>query len=338
MLHCGHSRRALDGARFCALQRPMNLVLSGSIAYDYLMTFPGRFRDHILADRLDRLSLSFLVDSLTRRRGGIAANIAYTMALLGEHPVVLATAGEDFSEYRAWLEQNGVDTSAIRIVPGLMTASFFVSTDQVNAQIASFYPGAMARAAELRFADLALKPDLAVISPNDPSAMVGYVDECRRLGIPFLYDPSQQIVSLDSEALRFGIAHGRALFCNDYEFGLISEKTGLGLDAIVEQVEFLVITRGEHGADVYQAGHTLHVPAVAPDRMIDPTGVGDAFRGGFLKGFAHGLPLGRCGQMGALAATYCLEQEGTQGHHFNLEAFLDRMRRVFGGGEDLDSL
>ncbi len=316
----------------------MNLVLSGSIAYDYLMTFPGRFRDHILADRLDRLSLSFLVDSLTRRRGGIAANIAFTMALLGERPVVLASAGEDFPEYREWLERHGVDTAEIRVVPGLMTASFFVSTDEVNAQIASFYPGAMARAADLRFADLARRPDLAVISPNDPDAMIGYVDECRRLGIPFLYDPSQQIVRLEPGQLREGIAHARALFCNDYEFGMISEKTGLGLDAIVGQTEFLVITRGEHGADLYQAGHTFHVPAVAPDRMVDPTGVGDAFRGGFLKGYAHGLSLERCGQMGALAAAYCLEQEGTQGHHFTLDEFLDRMRRVFGGGEDLDRL
>jgi adenosine kinase len=316
----------------------MDLALSGSIAYDYLMTFPGRFRDHILADRLDRLSLSFLVDSLTRRRGGIAANIAYTMALLGERPMVMATAGEDFPEYRDWLEHNGVDTSEIRIVPGLMTASFFVNTDQVHAQIASFYPGAMARAAELRFADLARRPDLAVISPNDPAAMIGYVEECRSLGLPFLYDPSQQIVRLGPQELRQGISDAQALFCNDYEFGMISEKTGLGLDAIVGRVEFLVITRGEHGADVYQAGHTLHVPAVPPERMADPTGVGDAFRAGFLKGFVHGLSLERCGQLGALAATYCLEQEGTQGHRFGLEEFLHRMGRVFGGGEDLDRL
>jgi len=316
----------------------MRIVLTGSIAYDYLMSFPGRFRDHILADRLDRLSLSFLVDSLIRRRGGIAANIAYTMALLGERPLVMATAGEDFEDYRAWLERHGVDTSAIRVIPGLLTASFFVNTDQVNAQIASFYTGAMASAAELRFRDLAAPPDLAVISPNDPGAMGAYVDECIEMVIPYIYDPSQQIVRLEPEVLRVGIAHGRALFCNDYEFGLISEKTGLGLDAIVGQVEFLVITRGEHGADVYQEGKTLHIPAVPPRKMADPTGVGDAFRGGFLKGYAHGLPLERCGQMGALAATYCLEEEGTQGHHFSLAEFVDRFRQTFDGGDELNRL
>ncbi len=316
----------------------MKIVLTGSIAFDYLMSFPGRFRDHILADRLDRLSLSFLVDSLIRRRGGIAANIAYTMALLGERPLVMATAGEDFEDYRAWLEKHGVDTSAVRVIPGLLTASFFVNTDLVNAQIASFYTGAMARAAELRFGDLASRPDLAVISPNDPGAMAAYVDECVEMGVPYIYDPSQQIVRLEPDVVRTGIAHGRALFCNDYEFGLISEKIGLGLDAIVGQVDFLVITRGEHGADVYQEGLTLHIPAVPPVHMADPTGVGDAFRGGFLKGYAHGLSLERCGQMGALAATYCLEEEGTQGHHFTLAEFLDRFRLTFDGGDELDRL
>jgi adenosine kinase len=316
----------------------MNVVLTGSIAFDYLMSFPGRFMDHILADRLDRLSLSFLVDTLIRRRGGIAANIAFTMALLGERPVVMATAGEDFEEYRGWLEEHGVDTSAIRVIPGLLTASFFVNTDQVNAQIASFYTGAMARAAELRFVDLPVRPDLAVISPNDPSAMEAYVEECLTQAIPYFYDPSQQIVRLEAEALRHGIRHARALFCNDYEFGLISEKTGLGLDAIVEVIEFLAITRGEHGADVYQAGRTVHIPAVAPRGPSEPTGVGDAFRAGFLKGYAHGLGLERCGQLGALAAAYCLEHDGTQGHSFTLEEFLARFRETFGGGPEVDRL
>ncbi len=316
----------------------MNLVLTGSIAYDYLMSFPGRFRDHILADRLDRLSLSFLVDSLIRRRGGIAANIAYTLALLGERPLVMATVGEDFEEYRQWLERHGVDTSAIRTIPGLFTASFFVNTDQANAQIASFYTGAMARASDLRFGDLGQRPDLAVISPNDPTAMAAYVVECRDLQIPYIYDPSQQIVRLEPETLRTGIHACRALFCNDYEFGLITEKTGLTLDVILGQVSFLVITRGEHGAEVYGREETFHVPAVPPRVPADPTGVGDAFRGGFLKGYAHGLSLERCGQMGALAATYCLEKEGTQGHSFTLQEFLDRFRDTFGGGNEVQRL
>ena len=316
----------------------MNLVLTGSIAYDYLMSFPGRFRDHILADRLDRLSLSFLVDSLTRRRGGIAANIAYTLALLGERPLVMATVGEDFEEYGRWLESHGVDTRAIRTVPGTFTASFFVNTDQANAQIASFYAGAMARAAELRFRELEPLPDLAVISPNDPGAMAAYVDECRELGIPYIYDPSQQIVRLEAETLRAGIRACRALFCNDYEFGLVTEKTGLTLDSILEQAEFLVITRGEHGADVYRQGETLHVPAVVPSVMADPTGVGDAFRGGFLAGYSHGFDWKLCGEIGSLAAVYCLEQNGPQSHDYTREEFVTRFREHFNDGGRLDSL
>jgi adenosine kinase len=316
----------------------MNLVLTGSIAFDYLMSFPGRFRDHILADRLDRLSLSFLVDSLIRRRGGIAANIAYTLALLGEHPQVMATVGQDFEEYRQWLDRHGVDTRAIRTIPDVFTASFFVNTDQANAQIASFYTGAMAHAGELHFRDLDPPPDLAVISPNDPGAMAAYVEECGHLRIPFIYDPSQQIIRLEPDTLRLGIRTCRALFCNDYEFGLITEKTGLTLDAILQQTDFLVITRGEHGADVYSREETLHVPAVPPRVPADPTGVGDAFRGGFLKGYAHALSLERCGQLGALAATYCLEKEGTQGHTFTLGEFLARFRETFGGGNEIDRL
>jgi len=316
----------------------MNLVLTGSIAFDYLMSFPGRFRDHILADRLDRLSLSFLVDSLIRRRGGIAANIAYTLALLGEHPQVMAIVGQDFEEYRQWLDRHGVDTRAIRAIPDVFTASFFVTTDQANAQIASFYTGAMAHAGDLHFRDLDPPPDLAVISPNDPGAMAAYVEECGQLGIPFIYDPSQQIIRLEPDTLRLGIRACRALFCNDYEFGLITEKTGLTLDAILQQTDFLVITRGENGADVYSREETLHVPAVPPRVPADPTGVGDAFRGGFLKGYAHALSLERCGQLGALAATYCLEKEGTQGHAFTLGEFLARFRETFGGGDEIDRL
>ena len=168
--------------------------------------------------------------------------------------------------------------------------------------------------------------------------MAAYVEECRALGIPYIYDPSQQIVRLEPETLRVGIGSCRALFCNDYEFGLVTEKTGLTLDSILEQTEFLAITRGEHGADLYRQGETLHVPAVTPRIVADPTGVGDAFRGGFLKGYAHGLTLERCGQMGALAAAYCLEQEGTQGHRFTLPEFMARFREAFGEGDGLEKL
>ena len=316
----------------------MNIVLTGSVAYDYLMTFPGNFRDHILPDRLDRISLSFLVDSLIRRRGGIAANIAYTLALLGERPKVMATAGEDFEEFSVWLEEHGVDTSAIKVIPGEFTASFFVTTDQANAQIASFFTGAMAYASQLSFANIIDRPDLAVISPNDPQAMVNYARECRQLGIPYVYDPSQQIIRLDADDLRQGIEGCQALFSNDYEVGLIEDKSGLSLEAIREYADFVVITYGEDGANLYTGDDEFHIAAVKPQTIIDPTGVGDAFRGGFLKGYMHDLSLERCGQMGSLAATYCLEAESPMSHQFDMETFINRFRQHFDDHGELDQL
>jgi len=316
----------------------MNLVLTGGIAYDYLMTFPGHFSEHLIPDRLDRVSLSFLVDSLTRRRGGIAANIAYTLALLGESPKVMATVGEDFEEFRAWLEERGVDTSAIEVIPGESTASFFVTTDQSQAQIGSFFTGAMAYASKLSFAHLAQRPDLAMISANDPEAMVTYTQECRQLGILYFYDPSQQIIRLSREDLRQGIEGCQALFTNDYEFRLIEEKTGLSLDAIRASVDFVIITRGEDGTDLNTDNSEVHIPVIKPQSIADPTGVGDAFRGGFLKGYMKGLSLERCAQMGTLAATYCLEAQGTMGHSYNLEQFKSRFRDHFDDQGELDQL
>jgi adenosine kinase len=316
----------------------MNIVLTGSIAYDYLMTFPGNFRDHILPGLLDRISLSFLVDSLIRHRGGIAANIAYTLALLDERPKVMATAGEDFEEFGVWLEEHGVDTSAIKIIPGESTASFFVTTDQANAQIASFFTGAMAYASQLSFANIIDRPDIAVISPNDPQAMITYAQECQQLGIPYMYDPSQQIIRLEADDLRQGIEGCQALFSNDYEVGLIEDKTGLSLEEISQYADFVVITRGEDGANLYADGDEFHIAAVKPQMIVDPTGVGDAFRGGFLKGYMHGLSLELCGQMGSLAATYCLEAESPMGHQFDLESFIHRFRQHFDDRGELDQL
>ncbi len=308
----------------------MDILLTGSIAFDYLMTFPGHFREHILADQLESLSLSFLVDRMVRRPGGIAPNIAYTLAMLGGRPRLFATVGDDFEEYRLWLEQMGVDTSNVRVIPGEFTASFFVNTDLSNAQIASFYPGAMTHAAELSFRELNPRlPDLAVISPNDPVAMERYVAECVELAIPYFYDPSQQIVRLSGQALRRGVEGARALFVNDYEFSLIQKKTGMNRKDILAHLEFMVVTQGERGATIYLGSDEHSIPAVPPERMADPTGMGDAFRGGFLTGYQSGWPWEICGQLGALAATYCLEGEGPQGHSFTRSEFVERFRRHF---------
>lgn len=315
----------------------MKILLSGSVAYDYLMTFPGLFQEHILPDKLASISLSFLVDTMSRQRGGTAPNIAYTLALLGQRPQLIATVGEDFEEYRAWLEKYGVDTAWARVVPGKYTASFFVTTDQSNAQIASFYPGSMAEAASLSIKDVD-RPDLVVISPTHPSAMKLHSAECRELGIPYLYDPSQQILRLEGEELARDMDGAHFLFVNDYEFGLISKKTGLDLDGVLKLVDIVVITRGEHGASIYVEGKEITVPIVPADQVIDPTGVGDAFRGGFLSGYALGFDWQLCGQIGAVAATYCIERNGPQNHHYSAEEFVGRFRKYFDDGGKLDSL
>ena len=315
-----------------------DLVLTGSVAYDYLMHFPGRFQEHILPDHLDSLSLSFLVDSLERRPGGIAANIAYSMALLGERPRVMATVGEDFEEYRRSLESIGVVTDDVKVIPGLLTASFFVTTDETNAQIASFYTGAMAHAAEIGFANLESRPDLVLISPNDPQAMIAYAHECKELGIRYFYDPSQQILRLDAANLEAGIRGCEGLFANEYELALIEDKTSLSIDDIIELTKFTVITRGDKGSDLYTQEGKQRIPAVTPNKVGEPTGVGDSFRAGFLKGYLHDFSLDCCCKMGALTATYSLEHLGPQSHRFELHEFVARFRSVFNSKCDIERL
>jgi len=317
----------------------MKLILTGSIAYDYLMTFPGYFRDHILPEKLESISLSFLVDGMVKRRGGVAPNIAYTLALLGVRSLVMGSVGEDFADYRAWLVEQGVDTSGIRVIPDEFTASFFANTDRENNQIASFYPGAMGFDKQLSFADLeGDHPDLVVISPTDPGAMISYVAEAQALGIPYLYDPSQQIVRLDGADLRRGVEEALGLCVNDYEFSLVQKSTGMSPLEIRCCVRFLIVTRGEEGATIYVGDEEHRIPAVPPVKVVDPTGVGDAFRGGFLTGYSHGLGWELCGQMGALAATYCLETDGPQSHHYTREEFIARFREHFDDGGKLDIL
>ena len=317
----------------------MAIVISGSVAFDYLMTFPGYFRENILPEKLDKISLSFLVDNMTRQCGGCAPNIAYSMALLGEKPKVLATAGEDFADYRRWMEENGIDASYIREIPGKYTASFFVNTDLENNQIASFYTGAMADAARFSLAEIPRdEVDYLVISPNDPSAMRKLTEECVSFGIPYLFDPSQQVARNPHDDLRIGVENAHAVFCNEYEFDLLVKHTGLSARQIEEHVRLLVITRGENGATVKSDDREYRIPIVPASRIADPTGVGDAFRGGFLRGYRLGLDLQTCGQMGALSATYCLEQNGPSNHHYTPQEYIKRYRASFDDNGALDIL
>ncbi|HEC36138.1 MAG TPA: carbohydrate kinase family protein [Anaerolineae bacterium] len=318
----------------------MNVIVTGSIAYDYLMTFPGRFAEHILPDKIEHLSVSFLVDEMRRQRGGCAANVAYNLALLGERPRLMATVGQDFGEYRAWLEQHGVDTSLTREEPDLFTASFFVSTDRDGNQIASFYTGAMACARDLSFHNLeAGQVDLVTISPNDPEAMVKYAAECRELGIPYLYDPSQQIVRLSGDALQAGLQECDILIVNEYEFEMLREKTSLTPEEIRSApARACVVTRGAEGTRIWAEGSVYDIPIVPPERVLDPTGVGDGFRAGFIKGLSASLPWEITGRMGALAATYVIEQPGAQSHHYTLAEFVARYREYFEDEGALDVL
>jgi adenosine kinase len=311
----------------------MNIVVTGSIAYDYLMSFPGKFTEHFLPEHIERVSLSFLVDSMDKRRGGCAPNIAYTLALLGERPMILATAGEDFGEYRQWLEAAGIDTSHIRQVRGKFTASFFCSTDRDNNQIASFYTGAMAHAGELSFRSVRDCCALAIVSPNDPEAMVQYADECRTLGIRYIFDPGQQCARMSGAQLAEGIRGATLVVCNDYEFELLKQKTGMSEAEVLTCSEVLVVTRGEQGSSIITAEGRTDVPAVTPRRIVDPTGVGDAFRGGFMKGMALGAPFPVCAQLGSVAATYALEHLGGQSHAYTWLEFKERYEGHFGALE-----
>ncbi|OQB03151.1 MAG: Adenosine kinase [Chloroflexi bacterium ADurb.Bin222] len=308
----------------------MQIIVTGSIAFDYLMSFPGHFTDHLLMERVGKVSLSFLVDEMRRVRGGCAANIAYNLALLGERPAMMATAGQDFEDYRSWLEDHGVDTRLTRTIPDVFTASFFVNTDLDQNQIATFYTGAMAYARELSFHDLKPRPDMVILSPNDPIAMDKYAVECKTLGIPYIYDPGQQVVRVGADSLCLGLEGANILILNDYEFELLKTRTGLTdaqIRAAVKQA--VIITRGADGSEIW-SDRRVTVPVVPPQQIADPTGVGDAYRAGLLKGLALGLPWEVCGRIGALAATYTLECVGPQSQHYTLAEFKTRYQEHFG--------
>ena len=316
----------------------MRIAITGSIAYDYIMSFPGQFKDHILMDKLDSLALSFLVESMTRHRGGVAPNIGYTLALLGERPVLLATAGQDFDDYQQWLEAQGVDCSGVKVFRDIFTASFFAGKDRINGQIALFYPGALGRASEVSFTDLAQRPDFAIISPDDPAAMAKHLRECLDLRLPYAYDVSWQLARLTSDEIVEGVLGCAMLVVNDYEMSLITDKTGIGETDARLAGKIVAVTRGENGATIYAGGVRYDIPAVPPQRILDPTGAGDAFRGGLLRGMAAGWEWGLAGRMGALAATYCLEQLGPQNHHYTRAEFVQRYREHFDDAGVLDAL
>jgi adenosine kinase len=317
----------------------LTIVVTGSVAFDYIMSFPGHFKDHIIPEKIDILSVSFLVDSMKRQRGGCATNIAYNLALLGERPRIMATVGQDFSDYRQWLEARGVDTSGIVVIEDDFTASFFVSTDLRGSQIASFYTGAMSKAGRLSFRDAGAGDiQLAIVSPNDPAAMTAYARECASMGIPFIYDPSQQIIRLPAEELVEGTRAAAMLIVNDYEYEMIKNKTGLNDLELESLAGLLIVTRGENGSVIVTPERRYEIPAVLPRKLADPTGVGDAYRAGVIKGMTRGASWQTTGRMAALAATYALEENGTQNHLYSCSEFLTRYRDTFGESDEVQRI
>jgi adenosine kinase len=317
----------------------MRIFVTGSIAYDYIMVFPGRFRDHIIPDKMHVLSVSFLVDSLKRRRGGTAANIAYNLALLGGRPTVVGTVGEDFAEYRQWLESRGVDTAAIKIIPGEHTASCFINTDLQDNQITAFYPGAMAHAATVSLHDVGVTPDdLVIIAPNDPRAITLYTAECTAAGIPYLFDPSMQLPRMGKAELEDGCKGAEILAGNDYEFGMMAEKMGLAEADLRKRTPITVMTRGEAGALITVDGQEYDIPPAKPEKVVDPTGAGDAFRSGFVMGMSRGFSWPTVGRLAALTAVYAVEQPGPQEHYYTLDQFVTRYRENYGQSAEVEAL
>ncbi|WP_225803529.1 carbohydrate kinase family protein [Streptomyces sp. NK15101] len=314
----------------------MRVAVTGSIATDHLMTFPGWFSEQLLADRLDRVSLSFLADNLEVRRGGVAANIAFGLGVLGLRPVLVGAVGADFEPYRVWLKDHGVDTDSVRVSESLHTARFVCTTDRAQNQIATFYAGAMAEAREIDLREVALRTgrlELVLVSPDDPEAMLRHTRTCRDLGIPFAADPSQQLARLDGGQVRELVDGARYLFTNEYETALLLEKSGWTEADVLRRVDTWVTTHGEAGVRIRGEGRDpLAVPAVEVPAVVDPTGVGDAFRAGFLAGTLWGVPERCAAQLGCAVAATVLDYVGTQEYRLHRDSLLDRIRTTYGVG------
>lgn len=318
----------------------MNICVTGSIATDHLMTFRGRFADSLIADQLANLSVSFLVDDLQIRRGGVGGNIAFGLGSLGLSPILAGAVGDDFADYRAWLVRHGVDVSSVHQTDQHHTARFVCTTDEDSNQIASFYPGAMSTAREIELAPIAARVggiDIVVISPNDPEAMARHTAECREARIPYVADPSQQLAFMGAAAIRDLVDGASYLFTNEYESGLIEQKTGWSAEAIAQRVATRITTRGGKGSVVAsQDSPLIEVAAAAISRVVDPTGVGDGFRAGYLAGLGWGLSAQRCAEIGSVMAAYVIETTGPQEYEIRRDEFLARLAQNYGDDSAAD--
>jgi adenosine kinase len=305
-----------------------NILVSGSLAYDKIMDFPGLFRDHFMEGKLHTINVAFLIDTLSEKFGGTAGNIAYNLALLGEKPTILATAGPDIEREKKWLESHGVDCSAIHIIPGGVSATAYMITDKANNQIAAFYPGV---AFTPYGTDIpAETASLAIVAPGCIDDMSAFTELYRAKGIRYFYDPGQVITALSADALQSGIAGAEALFLNDYELAMVVQKTGWNEAELVQRTGVVVVTLGEHGSRIITKMGEERVAAVPATTLVDPTGAGDAYRAGFIKGYVAGLPMRASAQLASTVAVFAVESYGTQEHAFTLDGIHQRYEKAYG--------
>lgn len=307
----------------------MRILITGSLAYDLIMDFPGKFTEHIDPSKLHILNVSFLVDSLKKERGGNSANIAYTLSLLGMETAILSNAGDDFDSYAKFLTENNINIEDINIVSGDSTATAIIMTDQADNQISAFYPGAMRQNVHLSIKNIKTPVDFVVITPDLPEAMIKFATECKELNIPYLFDPGMQLPRLSDAQLRLGIKGAEILVGNDYEMGVIKKRLFLTELDLISEVRVLITTLGEKGSIIQTKGEEITVAAVKPETALDPTGAGDGYRAGFLAGYLNKLDLKTCGQMGSVTSCYAIEKYGTTNHKFSRDEFRKRYSTNF---------
>ena len=306
------------------------IAVTGSVAFDTIMVFPGKFGDHIVPEKTHLINVSFLVDRLERRRGGTAANIAYTMALLGERPLLCAAVGSDFTDYGVTLQKVGVDISRVYACDDIPTATGFITTDLSDNQITAFYPGAMARAGAVDLTSLSGVAEV-VVAPDAPDAMAAHIDQASAIGARLIFAPAQQIPSLDEAVLRRGLEAAWLIVGNDYEFEMIRQRTDLDVNALRRGREdrIVAVTRGARGSLLHTSNDIVEIPVAHTEAVVDPTGAGDAYIAGLATGIRAGRSLAEAGRVAALAATYAVESNGTQEHTFTLDEFSRRYSASF---------
>jgi adenosine kinase len=303
----------------------MKIIVSGSLAYDRIMNFPGYFSDHILPEKIHVLNVCFQVDGVKEKFGGTAGNIAYALSLMGEAPGISATIGHDYHRYFEWLARNGIVTETIKIIEDEFTASAYITTDQADNQITGFNPGAMKYSSSMDFGRLNPKETLVIVSPGNLEDMANYPRACKDRGIDYLFDPGQSLPMLDTKDLMQAIEGARILISNDYELDLIMRKTGLNREALLDRAKAIIVTMGELGSRVFTPEGEISIPAVEPRKVEDPTGAGDSYRGGLLSGLIHGKDIEQCARMGSVCASFAVECYGTQEYRFTLDEFNQRL-------------